>query len=86
MGMRRGRIGIDEAHEFLGSLADLNIHLSDPVSYDDVFELARHHSLTVYDAAYLDLAIRKGSQLASLDDAMCKAAMKAGITLFQFPK
>lgn len=83
MGMRRGRIGIAEAEEFLNSLGDLNIQLSDPDSYDDVFKLARHHSLTVYDAAYLDLAIRKASQLASLDDAMCKAAVKAGITLFE---
>jgi predicted nucleic acid-binding protein len=39
--------------------------------------LLRVHSLTVYDAAYLDLA-REGVALASLDDALCKAARKAG--------
>ena len=86
MGMRRGRIGEADAEEFLSSLADLNIRLSDPVSYDDVFKLAERHSLTVYDAAYLDLALREGSQLASLDDAMCKAAVKAGIRLFEIPR
>lgn len=86
MGMRRGRIGEADAKEFLSSLKDLNIRLSDPVSYDDVFKLADRHSLTVYDAAYLDVAIRERSQLASLDAAMCKAAVKAGIPLFEVPR
>ena len=86
MGMRRGRIGEADAKEFLGSLSDLNIRLSDPVSYDDVFKLAERHSLTFYDAAYLDVAIRERSQLASLDAAMCKAAVKAGIPLFEVPR
>ena len=31
----------------------------DPISYDDVFKLAERHSLNVYDAAYLDVAIRE---------------------------
>ncbi len=86
MGMRRGRIGEADAREFLRSLKDLNIRLGDPVSYDDVFKLADRYSLTVYDAAYLDAAIREGSHLASLDAAMCKAAVKAGIPLFEIPQ
>jgi predicted nucleic acid-binding protein len=56
------------------------------VSYDAVFNLAEVNGLTVYDAAYLDLAVREGSQLASLDDALQKAAVKAGIILFELPK
>lgn len=83
MGVRRGRIGHADAEEFLSSLADLNIRLADPVSYDAVFALAQSNGLTVYDAAYLDLAIRERAQLASLDDALCKAAVKAGLSLFQ---
>jgi predicted nucleic acid-binding protein len=39
----------------------------------------------VYDAAYLDLALREGSQLASLDAALQKAAVKSGVALFQLP-
>src|SRR5882724_11999363 len=54
MGMRRGRIVEADAQEFLSSLKDLSIRLTDPVSYDDVFQLAERHCLTVYDAAYLD--------------------------------
>src|SRR6185436_592451 len=74
LGVRRGRISKADAERFLDSLEDLSIHLTDPVSYDGVFELAERHGLTVYDAAYLDLALREGAQLASLDDAFRKAA------------
>ncbi len=82
MGVRRGRIDQAHAEEFLISLADLNIQLADPISYDAVFSLARSNFITVYDAAYLDLALREGAQLASLDVALCKAAVKAGLVLF----
>jgi predicted nucleic acid-binding protein len=86
MGLRRSRISKADAEGFLASLADLNIQLADPVSYDAVFKLAEFNGLTVYDAAYLDLAIRDGSQLASLDDALQKAAVRAGSILFELPK
>jgi predicted nucleic acid-binding protein len=83
MGLRRGRISRVDAQRFLDSLIDLNIHLADPVSYDAIFKLAELHGLTVYDAAYLDLAIREGSQLATLDAALRKAALNSGVVLFK---
>jgi predicted nucleic acid-binding protein len=83
MGLRRKRIAQADALEFLGSIRALPIRLADPVSYDGVFSLAERHGLTVYDAAYLDLAIREGLPLASLDNALCKAALSAGGALFQ---
>ena len=83
MGIRRKRITRDDALEFLESLKGLPIRLADPVSYDGVFNLADRHGLTVYDAAYLDLAIREGLPLASLDNALCKAALNSGVSLFQ---
>jgi predicted nucleic acid-binding protein len=86
MGLRRGRISKTDAEGFLDSLHDLNIHLADPVLYDAVFELAESSGLTVYDAAYLDLAIREGAQLASLDEALRKAAVKAGVSLYEILK
>jgi len=43
--------------------------------------LARRHRLTVYDAAYLELAHRDGLPLASLDRALRKAARASGVTL-----
>lgn len=86
MGLRRGRVSKTDASEFLASLEDLNIHLTGPVSYDDLFTLAERSGLTVYDAAYLDLAIREGAQLATFDEALRKAALAAGIRVFDLPK
>ena len=82
MGLRRGRISPADAEGFLASLRDLNIQLTDPVSYDSVFKLAVANGLSVYDASYLDLAIREGAPIASLDEDLRKAAVKAGIRLF----
>ena len=83
MGLRRKRIAHADAQEFLDAIQALPILLADPVSYDAVLELAHRHGLTYYDAAYLDLALREGLPLASLDRALCKAAGDSGVALFQ---
>ena len=83
MGVRRKRITSSEAREFLESLRSLPIRLTDPSSYDGVFALAEANGLTVYDAAYLDLALREKLALASLDDALCRAAAQKGVALFK---
>ncbi len=44
--------------------------------------LARARKLTVYDAAYLDLAIREGLPIATLDHALERAALAEGVALF----
>jgi predicted nucleic acid-binding protein len=82
-GLRRKRITHADALEFLESIKALPIRLADPVSYDGVFSLADRRGLTVYDAAYLDLALREGLPLASLDNALCAAARNSGVALFQ---
>jgi predicted nucleic acid-binding protein len=46
---------------------------------DRISELAEHLSLTTYDAAYLELAMRRGLPLASRDAALNKAAKKCGV-------
>lgn len=51
--------------------------------YDDVFSLAQEHGLTVYDAAYLSVAMQEGLPLASLDGQLVRIAQKVGIQLFQ---
>lgn len=83
MGLRRRRLSTSDAQQFLESLQELPVHLTDPASYDSVFDLAREFELTVYDAAYLDLAIREKLPLSSLDKALCQAADKAGVILFE---
>jgi len=47
----------------------------------DTFALAKEHKLTLYDAAYLELALRKGATLATKDAALAKAAKSAGVPL-----
>jgi predicted nucleic acid-binding protein len=83
MGLRRKRITRAHAQDFLESIKGLPIRLADPVSYDGVFSLTDRHGLTVYDAAYLDLALREGLPLDSLDNALCKAAVNSGVAMFQ---
>jgi predicted nucleic acid-binding protein len=83
MGLRRGRISKPDSEQFLVSLNDLNVRLSDPASYDEVFSLAQKHGLTVYDSAYLNLAIQERLPLASLDRQLVRAAEAAGVGLFQ---
>ena len=82
MGLRRGRISRADADTFLASLRSLNIQHTDPISYDAVFRLAEANRLTVYDAAYLDLAIREGAQIASRDDNLLKAAAGHGLNQY----
>lgn len=82
MGVRRGRIDSADAGEFLRSLGALNIALVTPVSYDGIFQLADETGLSVYDAAYLDVARREAAELASLDRALQRAALAIGVRLF----
>jgi predicted nucleic acid-binding protein len=44
--------------------------------------LARGHNLTAYDAAYLELAIRRGLPLATIDGKLKFAAQSVGVALF----
>jgi predicted nucleic acid-binding protein len=46
-----------------------------------LIETARRTNLTVYDAAYLELAARRRLPLATLDDKLREAARRAGLAL-----
>jgi len=48
----------------------------------EILELAEKYRLTAYDAAYLELALREGLPLATLDKDLKKAAHAAGVRLF----
>ena len=45
-------------------------------------QLARRYKLSAYDASYLELALRRGISLATLDEDLQKAAKKAGVKKF----
>ena len=46
-------------------------------------ELARRHKLSAYDASYLEVALRRGLPLATLDEDLREAAKKAGVRKFR---
>ncbi|MFM7453912.1 MAG: type II toxin-antitoxin system VapC family toxin, partial [Cyanobium sp.] len=61
---------------------DLAIDPANPaVVWHDVLSLAAQHRLTSYDAAYLELAMRKGLPLAMRDKALQEAARLEGVAL-----
>jgi predicted nucleic acid-binding protein len=83
---RSGSITADKAHSFLEDIRSLNITVDDESFghiFGDVHRLAVEHGLSGYDAAYLELAIRQGLPLATLDEDLQKAARTAGVELFQ---
>jgi predicted nucleic acid-binding protein len=44
-----------------------------------LLDLALRHDLTAYDAAYLDVALRRGAPIATQDAALANAARAAGL-------
>jgi predicted nucleic acid-binding protein len=86
VGERRKRIRQPEVRRFVELLKGLSI-LEDGQPFADtlsnILPLAREHDLSAYDAAYLDVAVRHGAPLATLDGALQKAARAAGVKLFR---
>ena len=79
---RRNRITEAMSDAFLRDLALLPVQLELPVEEASLMTLARVRKLTVYDAAYLELAKREALPLATLDRALEKAAIAEGVALF----
>jgi len=50
-------------------------------AFSETLQLAKTHNLTVYDAAYLELAMRKGATLATKDKDLVKASKASGVLL-----
>lgn len=79
---RRGRIteqGLAQAQELL-KLARVEVEAADlGRAWTQGHALARRHGLTIYDALYLDLAMRRGLPLATYDRALAKAARDEGV-------
>jgi predicted nucleic acid-binding protein len=85
MGERRQRSTEAQAAKWLGYLGSLPIAVDDETNdraWGDVLSLARAHRLSAYDAAYLELALRRGVPLATLDDKLKAAASAVGVPAF----
>ena len=66
---------------FLGDLESLSIRIDRTPASHVVLALARAHRLTIYDAAYLELALRADVPLATLDQQLARAARAAKVPL-----
>lgn len=78
----RGYLLESRSAEFLGALRDMAIEVDSAAServWGDTLGLARRHSLTAYDSSYLELALRNGLPLATLDESLRAAAERAGV-------
>lgn len=85
VGERRKRSTQAQAAAFVARLGRLPIVVDDETdahAWGETIRLARAHSLSAYDAAYLELAMRRGLPLASLDDPLKAAAAAVGVPLF----
>jgi predicted nucleic acid-binding protein len=82
--LRRGRISREYRDSSLRDLAALPIEIDTETAvhaWDATLALADRFGLTPYDAAYLELAIRRNVPLATLDAALRDAGAEAGVTV-----
>jgi predicted nucleic acid-binding protein len=80
---RRRRIRADEVDERLRTLGELSVRTDTEPRVATAFALARRHGLSIYDAVYLELAQRSDAPLATLDQAMSRAARATGLALIE---
>jgi len=88
MAQRRGRITSEARQDRLALLHALPITLDTETAeqaWTITNRLAERHGLTLYDAAYLELAQRFGLPLATLDTDLRAAANAVGVPLLGSP-
>jgi len=81
---RRGRVKPADSERFLELLQELPISV-EPIlperAFGEILLLAREQKLSVYDAVYLDLALRMRIPLATQDQALRAAASRVGVEI-----
>lgn len=81
----KGIVSEADSQRFITLLGQLNM-ATDPATMahalGGTLNLARRYKLSAYDAAYLELALRTGLPLATLDADLSKAAATSGVAAF----
>lgn len=83
VGERRGRITPQQTRTFFEALLALNPavdHVSVEKVAGELQTICRNHRLTPYDALYVELALREGCPLATLDEPQREAARALGVS------
>ena len=86
---KRGDLKTGEVERFITQLEALPIQIDPLTSHQALsrtLSLSRAYNLSSYDAAYLELAIREGLPLATLDGDLRKAAQRADVLLYLKPE
>jgi predicted nucleic acid-binding protein len=86
MGERRARSTQADTLRWIQLLAALPITVDEESSeraFQATLDLGRVHNLTTYDAAYLEVALRRGLPLATLDQRLHGAAAAIGVVIYQ---
>jgi len=83
VGERRKRITAAGSALFLDQLAMINVEIDSSRAEHPMLELARRHLLTVYDAAYLGLAMRRRVALATQDVKLARAGLAEGVEILK---
>ncbi|MDQ3701406.1 MAG: type II toxin-antitoxin system VapC family toxin [Chloroflexota bacterium] len=85
---RQGRLTAADRARFFTLLTDLRATrrigieaLDERVVFGRMWDLSQRYGLTSYDAAYLELARRRGLELATLDGALIEAASHEDVPL-----
>lgn len=79
---RRKRIDPSRVASYVDVLAQLPIATdteTEERALRETLALARQENLTTYDAAYLEVAMRRGAPLATRDTALIRAARRVGV-------
>ena len=83
---RRRRIDADRRAQIAGELGELPVRVDhEPLDFVALDRLAATHRLSAYDAAYLELALRRSLTLVSLDARLIAAAKGLGHPVITAP-
>ena len=83
---RRKRLDAADSRSTLADLREMRITIDHEHDETLLLDLSRQHKLSVYDAAYLEVALRRVLPLASLDRRLCEAASACDIPLIEEDK
>jgi predicted nucleic acid-binding protein len=81
----KGVVTEADSQRYIAVLGRLNISVDQATAahaLGDTLNLVRRYKLSAYDAAYLELSLRTGMPLATLDADLTKAATSAGVSIF----
>ena len=80
---RRGRLSAADSRSTLADLREMRITIDHEHDETLLLDLSRQHDLSVYDTAYLEVALRGAIPLASLDRRLCEAASACDVALIE---